>query len=172
MQTVGVTWEALAILDMGMQKPTVLRVLPSNQGVTTYYFAGFGATGKHVVKSLPRHPQGDGRVIESLPPGLETTVSRGFRFGAWGGGHSHSALKNRRRQDGGNCNVIGRCPAVACPDEDREICRRRRSQSHQDRLISETKLESYLPKPKLQNQKLTFSALPHLSAHRNPTPFE
>ena len=29
-----------------IQKPTVLRVLPSIQGVTTRYFVGFGVTGK------------------------------------------------------------------------------------------------------------------------------
>ena len=29
-----------------IQKPTVLGVLPSNQGVITYYFVGFGDTGK------------------------------------------------------------------------------------------------------------------------------
>ena len=31
---------------LGIQKPTVLGVLPSNQGVITYYFVGFGATGR------------------------------------------------------------------------------------------------------------------------------
>ena len=31
---------------LGIRKPTVLRVLPSNLGVITYYFVGFGDTGK------------------------------------------------------------------------------------------------------------------------------
>ena len=30
---------------LGIQKPTVLRVLPANLGVITYYFVGFGLTG-------------------------------------------------------------------------------------------------------------------------------
>ena len=30
---------------LGIQRPTVLRVLPSNSGVITYYFVGFGVTG-------------------------------------------------------------------------------------------------------------------------------
>ena len=30
---------------LGIRKPTVLRVLPSNLGVITYYFVGFGDTG-------------------------------------------------------------------------------------------------------------------------------
>ena len=29
----------------GIQKPTVLGVRPSNQGLRTYYFVGFGVTG-------------------------------------------------------------------------------------------------------------------------------
>ena len=31
---------------LGIQKPTVLRVLPSNVGVITYYSVGFGVTGR------------------------------------------------------------------------------------------------------------------------------
>ena len=30
----------------GIQNPTVSRVLPSNQGVITYYFVGLGVTGR------------------------------------------------------------------------------------------------------------------------------
>ena len=37
-----------------IQKPTVLRVLPSNLGVITYYFVGFGATGiKTTILDVP-----------------------------------------------------------------------------------------------------------------------
>ena len=32
--------------DLEIQKPTVLRVLPSNYGVITYYSVGFGVTGE------------------------------------------------------------------------------------------------------------------------------
>ena len=31
---------------LGIRKPTVLRVPPRNYGVRTYYFVGFGDTGK------------------------------------------------------------------------------------------------------------------------------
>ena len=31
---------------LGIQKPIVLRVLPCNEGVITYYLVGFGVTGK------------------------------------------------------------------------------------------------------------------------------
>ena len=37
---------------LGIQKLIVLRVLPSNEGVITFYFAGFGVTGKHQTKTL------------------------------------------------------------------------------------------------------------------------
>ena len=37
----------IRISYLGIQKPTVFRVLPSKEGVITYYFVGFGVTGTY-----------------------------------------------------------------------------------------------------------------------------
>ena len=53
----GFTWDPVfRIYDfrvyLGIQKPTVLRVRPSNEGVIAYYFVGFGQVVS-LIESLP-----------------------------------------------------------------------------------------------------------------------
>ena len=38
----------MVALYLGIQKPTALGVLPSNQGVIAYCFVGFGVTGSFI----------------------------------------------------------------------------------------------------------------------------
>ena len=43
--SIGLYIEGYRMFTLGSEKHTVLRVLPSDAGVITYYFSGFGDTG-------------------------------------------------------------------------------------------------------------------------------